>query len=74
MLIFWEYPRVKPVFYLQLDFSRCLELYTQWADFLLYAVIRYLKYATGQERIHRLRYLPYFHFMFSWPQRESRIS
>lgn len=74
MSVFREYSCLKRVFYLQLDFTSCLEVYTQQADFLLYAVFTYLKYATGEKRIHGLRYLPYFNFLFSWPQTESRIS
>lgn len=60
--------------YLQLDFSSCLEVHTQQADFLFYGVFTHLKYTTGQTRIHGLKYLSYFHFLFSWPEIESRVS
>lgn len=35
MSVFLECSHLKSVFYLQLDFSSCLEVYTQQTDFLL---------------------------------------
>lgn len=74
MSVFLECSHLKSVFYLQRDFSSCLEVYTQQTNFLLLFSIHVFEICYWRKKDLCIKVFTLFSFLFSLPQIESRIS